>query len=162
MITCFLAMTTEQQGHRWSFRECHKHVASKMWWCTSSVNLVWNLGVVDPSKKNSTFHANFRKNFDFFRQFYKNFDSPGKNWSFTATSRQIILFLCKNHHFRTYLLYMIRYNNILRPVHDPTRPPCPKSGGHDPNPLRLDAPVMHCCKYHTRLARSIDNSFLHV
>ena len=36
---------------------------------------------------------------------------------------KIILFLFKSHHFRTYFLYMIRYNNILRPVHDPTTPP---------------------------------------
>jgi len=36
-----------------------------------------------------------------------NFDFPGKNWSFTAMSGQIILFLFKSHHFRTYFLYMI-------------------------------------------------------
>src|SRR6218665_2242385 len=47
---------------------------------------------------------------------------------------------------RAYFLYMIRYNNILRPVHDPLpppatppRPPCPKSGGHDPPTPRIDA-----------------------
>src|SRR6218665_3930486 len=55
----------------------------------------------------------------------------------------IILFLFKSHHFRTYFLYMIRYNNILRPVHDPSatppRRPCPKSGGRDPQPPRIDA-----------------------
>src|SRR6218665_2036175 len=70
----------------------------------------------------------------FFRQFY---------WLFTAFFGQIILFLFKSHHFRTHFLYMIRYNNILRPVHDPTTPlrptqrlpcgppttPCSKSGG---------------------------------
>jgi len=32
---------------------------------------------------------------------------------------------------------MIIYNNILRPVHDPHDPPCPKSGGRDPQPPGL-------------------------
>src|SRR6218665_793166 len=58
----------------------------------------------------------------------------GKNWPFTTTSGQIILFLFKSDHFRTYFLYMTRY--ISRPVHDPhaipPHPPCPKSGGRDP------------------------------
>src|SRR6218665_2547443 len=82
---------------------------------------IW--GVVGPGKKidfsrqisekNSFFSGNFTKQFRYF---------PGKNWPFTATSGQIILFLFKSHHFRTYFLYMIRYNNISRP-HDPMRPP---------------------------------------
>src|SRR6218665_441977 len=55
----------------------------------------------------------------------KKFDFPGKNYPFTATSGQIILFLYKIHHFRTYFLYMISYNNMSRPVHDPLRPPRP-------------------------------------
>src|SRR6218665_1267590 len=50
---------------------------------------------------------------------FTNFDFLGKNWPFTATSGQIILFFFKSHHFRTYFLYMIRYNNISRPAHDP-------------------------------------------
>ena len=57
---------------------------------------------------------------------------------FTATFGQIIIFLFKSHHFRTYFLYMIRYNNISRPVHDPPATPrhsCPKSvGSRPPNP----------------------------
>src|SRR6218665_3622041 len=80
---------------------------------------------------NSIFHGKFLKNIDF----------SGKNWLFTAISGQIILFLFKSHHLRIYFLYMIRYNNILRPVHDPTtppRPPCQKSGGsRPPNPPGL-------------------------
>ena len=51
-------------------------------------------------KKFQFFQANFR----FFRQFHKNFDFLGKNGPFTATSEQIILFLFKIHHFRTYFL----------------------------------------------------------
>ena|SRR6218665_604727 len=70
----------------------------------------------------SIFPGKFPKNFNFFRQFPKKFDFPGKNWPFTTTSGKIILFLFKSQHFRTYLLYMIRYNNISRSVHDPTRP----------------------------------------
>src|SRR6218665_3572835 len=56
----------------------------------------------------SIFTGKFPKNFDFFRQFKKKFDFPGKNWSFTATSGQIILFLFKSHLFRTYFLYCTR------------------------------------------------------
>jgi len=52
----------------------------------------------------------FLKNFNFFWQFPKNFDFPGKNWSFTATSGQIILFLFKSTHFRTYFLYSVHEN----------------------------------------------------
>src|SRR6218665_2725508 len=66
------------------------------------------------------------ENFDFFRPFHtKMLIFSGKNWSFTATSGQIILFLYKSHHFRTYILYLISYNNMSRPVHDPLRPPRP-------------------------------------
>ena len=115
---------------------------------SSGVNLVWNLGVVDAGQKNfdfsrqisekfqffqaisqkiSIFPTKFSKKFNFSRQIFKNFWSfmgnflkiSFSNCSFTATSGQIILFLFKSHHFRTYFLYMIRY--ISRPVHDP---PC--------------------------------------
>src|SRR6218665_3994459 len=45
--------------------------------------------------------------------------------------------------FRTYFLYIIRYNNILRPIHYPARPPLrprPKIWGRDPaKPPRIDA-----------------------
>jgi len=73
------------------------------------------------------FQANFRK----ISIFSSNFDFPGKNWPFTATSVQIILLILKSHPFRTYFLYMIRYNNISRPVHDP---PAQNLGDRDPNP----------------------------
>src|SRR6218665_1278117 len=80
-------------------------------------------------RKISIFSGNFIQNSDFSWQISEKYRfSPGKNWLFTAISGQSILFLFKSHHFRTYFLYMIKYNNILRPVHDP---PCPKSGGHD-------------------------------
>jgi len=85
----------------------------------SGVNLVLNLGVVDPGKKN-IFPGKFPKNFVFFCQFHKefrffkenfrkisiflcnlnkSFGFLGKNCPFTATSEQIILFLFKSHHF---------------------------------------------------------------
>src|SRR6218665_1875577 len=93
-------------------------------------------------KKISISTGKFQKIFNFFRQFYKRvssfagkfpkiliffrqlkkFDFPSKNCPFTATSGQIILFLFKSNHFRTYFLYMIRYNNISRPVHDSNDP----------------------------------------
>src|SRR6218665_1836317 len=69
-------------------------------------------------KKILIYPGKFPKNFDFSGKF-KKFEFSGKNWPITATSWQIILFLFKSHHFRTYFLYMIRYNNISRPVHDP-------------------------------------------
>jgi len=99
------------------------------------------------SQKFLIFQGKFLKNFDFLGNFTENFDLPGNNWLFTAISGQIILFLFKSHHFRTYFLCMIRYNNILRPVHDPMtplRPPrslCPKSGGLRPPTPRIDAYV---------------------
>src|SRR6218665_2744794 len=113
---------------------------------------IW--GVVDPGQKNFDFYRqisekfqffqailqnniefcrHISENFDFFRQL-KNFDFPRKKFPFTATSGQIILFLFKSNHFRTYFLYMIRYNNISRPFHDFNDPPAtprPKSGGRD-------------------------------
>src|SRR6218665_512679 len=89
------------------------------------------------------------QNSDFLGKFPKNIDFPGKNWLFTAISGQIILFLFKSHHFRTYFLYMIRYNIYFTtrprrhdPPRDPPRPPPPKSGGATPNPPGLTP--MHC------------------
>jgi len=88
------------------------------------------------------FQGKFPKNFDFLDDFTENFDLPDKIAYLQVISGQIILFLFKSHYFRTYFPYMIRYNNILRPVHDPHDPPatplrpprspCPKSGGPRP------------------------------
>src|SRR6218665_3324178 len=83
--------------------------------------------------RNFYFLGKFIKRFDFSVQFSKTLDFPGKNCSFTATSEQIILFLFKGHHFRTYFLYMTRYNNVSRPnLWSPHDPPSPKSGGLRP------------------------------
>src|SRR6218665_327906 len=78
------------------------------------------------SEKVRFFHSISQKHFDFSRQIYEKFrffqaiDFPGKSWPFTATTGQIILYLFKSYHFRTYFLYMIRYMyNISRLVHDP-------------------------------------------
>jgi len=87
------------------------------------------------------FHVNFKKILIFSWQL-KKIDFPGKSCSFTATSEQIIPFLFKCHYFRTYFLYMIIYNNISRPVHDPPRPnlrhphdpPAQNLWGCDPHP----------------------------
>ena len=65
-----------------------------------------------------------------------------QNRLFTAISGKIILFLFKSHHCRTYFLYMIRYNNILRPVHDPPTTLLPKIWGvATPQIPRIDAYV---------------------
>src|SRR6218665_1663933 len=71
--------------------------------CVSAAIWFEILGVVDPGKKNRFFSGNFKKNFDFyrqisekirfFRQFKKNFEFPGKNWPFTCTSGQTILYI---------------------------------------------------------------------
>ena len=131
----------------------------------SGINLVWHLeGSGSGSTKFRFFQANFREmsnfsgnftqnfvfsrqifeRFRFFRQF-KKIDFPCKICLFTATSGQIILFLFlfKSHQFRTYVLYMIRYNNILRP---PQRPPDPlsKIWGSRPPTFRIDAPTTWC------------------
>src|SRR6218665_432006 len=83
-------------------------------------------------RENSIFSDNFKEKFRFFQaNFQKNSIFQAKQ-AFTATSGQIILIFFKNHHFRTYFLFMIRYNNISLPVHDPlgrSRPSCSKSGG---------------------------------
>ena len=108
------------------------------------------------------FPGKFPKKFDFFQAIsQKYFDFPGKNWPFTATSEQIILFLFQSHHFRTYFLYMIRYNDrpISRPVHDPLQPPrhpCLKSGGRDPLTPRIDAPALRQVRmYHIATSLAI-------
>src|SRR6218665_3008232 len=76
---------------------------------------IW--GVVDPGQKISISTGKFPKNFDFFRQL-KKFDFPRKKLSIYSISLQKY-----TNHFRTYFLYMIRYNNISRPVHDSNDPP---------------------------------------
>jgi len=80
--------------------------------------------------KNSIFQAISQK-FQFSRQ----------NCPFTAASGQIILFLFKSHHFRTYLLYIIRYNNISRPPWLPATPNVPSAqnlGVSTPPTPRID------------------------
>jgi len=58
------------------------------------------LGVMDPGKNKFDFSRQISEKFQFFSgNFTKNFDFTGKNWPFTATSGQIILFLFKSHHF---------------------------------------------------------------
>jgi len=51
---------------------------------------------------------------------------------------KFLYFSSKVTTFETYFLYMIRYNNISRPVYNPPAtphdPPCPKSGVATPNP----------------------------
>src|SRR6218665_3267129 len=114
-------------------------------------------------KKISISTAKFPKNFNCFRQFYKRISSfagkfpkiliffrqlktsifQAKNCPFTATSGQIILFLFKSNHFRTYFLYMYMIifhdpsTTPTTPLRPSLRPPCPKSGGRDPQPPGL-------------------------
>ena len=76
-------------------------------------------------RKMSIFQANVQK-ISIFSGNLKKFYFPGKNCSFTATSGQMILFLFKINHFRTYFLYMIGYYNISLPVHDSSATPRPQ------------------------------------
>src|SRR6218665_3029238 len=112
---------------------------------------IW--GFVGPGEKYSILPVKFSKNFDFpaknFRQINEKFRffhvkiseipilviyskmsfCPDKICHLQLNSKQIILFRLKSHHFRTYFLYMIRCNNVSRPVLDPapcmTRPATP-------------------------------------
>src|SRR6218665_3582509 len=82
---------------------------------------IW--GVVDPGQKISISTGKFPKNFNFSRNFIKEYrvfqanfrkflffqaikkvDFPTKKCPLTATSGQVILFLFKSNHFRTYFL----------------------------------------------------------
>src|SRR6218665_3645420 len=124
---------------------------------------IW--GVVDPGQKISIstgkfpkkfqyFQAILQKNIEFCRKISENFDffqaikkirfSKQKIVHLQLPLAKIILFLFKSNHFRTYFLYMIRYNNFSRPIHDSNDPPatlpgtlCPKSGFRDPQPPGL-------------------------
>ena len=53
---------------------------------------------------------------------------PDKICHLQLNSRHIILFRLKSHHFRTYFVYMIRYNNVSRPPATLHNLPSPKSG----------------------------------
>src|SRR6218665_1133268 len=68
------------------------------------------------------FSRQISEKFRFFRAMSQKIRLSRQNWPFTATSEKIILFLFKSNHFRTYFLYMIRYN------HNPSTTPC----GHPP------------------------------
>src|SRR6218665_2332359 len=125
----------------------------------SGVNLVLNLGVVDPGQKNFDFYRQISEKFQFFQAIlHKNIEFCGQiseNFDFFRQLKKLI-FQAKKVHLQLPLgklfyfsskvttfehtsLYMIRYNNISRPVHDSNAPPaplpsppCPKSGGRDP------------------------------
>src|SRR6218665_2934439 len=99
-------------------------------------------------QKNIEFCRQISENSDFFRQL-KKFDFPSKKLSiYSYLWANYSISLQKYNHFRTYFLYMIRYNNISRPVHgsnDPLRPSlrpaCPKLGGATPLPPELSPPL---------------------
>src|SRR6218665_2994275 len=108
-------------------------------------------------KKISIFRGKFPKNFNFFRQFYKRISSfagklpkilifsgnkkidfPSKKVHLQLPLGKLFYFSLKVTTFEHTSLYMIRYNNISRPVHDSNDPPAtlpssplPKSGGRD-------------------------------
>ena len=121
----------------WTNYKCYPGPAVSIWF------EIWGSWI---RVKKINFRGKFSKNFEFFlaisptkfnfsRQISEKFrfhkiDFPCKNWPFTATSRQIILFLFKNNHFRTYFMHMIRYrpNDISRSVHCPPRPPAQNLG----------------------------------
>src|SRR6218665_3764608 len=87
--------------------------------------------------KISIFPGKLQKNFDFFRQICKKFRLFQAIFTkvsiFHAKIAHLQLLLGKLFYFlskvttfehRPYFLYMIRYNNILRPVHNQHNPPC--------------------------------------
>src|SRR6218665_214998 len=101
----------------------------------SGVNLVEIWGSWIRVKKNSIstgkfqiFQAILQKNIEFCRQIFENFDFfqvikkidlPSKKRPFTAIPLgKLFYFSSKVTTFEHTSLYMIRYNNISRPVHD--------------------------------------------
>ena len=99
------------------------------------------------------FYRQISEKFDFLFKLSKNFIKILFIFQAKIGHGKIILFLFKSHHFWTYFLYMIRDNNISRPVHDlhdPLRPqktPCSKYGCRD-----LQPPGLMPLKYTTRLS----------
>src|SRR6218665_3077044 len=101
-------------------------------------------GVVDPGPKNFDFYTQISKKFPFFqailqkniefcRQISENFDffQAIKKLIFQAKKAhlqhplgKLFYFSSKVTTFEHTSLYMIRYNNISRPVHDSNDPPC--------------------------------------
>src|SRR6218665_2015212 len=141
---------------------CHREIKRRIATAASIWFEIWGSWI--RVKKNSISTGKFPKNFNFFRQFYKRISSFAGKFPkiliFSGNKKirfskqkivhlqlplgKIILFLFKSNHFRTYFLYMIRYNNISRPVHDSNDPPAtllatplPKIGGRDPQPPGL-------------------------
>src|SRR6218665_2337828 len=103
-------------------RWCHREIKRRIATAASIWFEIWGSGVKKISISTGKFPKNFnffqailQKNIEFCRQISENFDFsgnkkidfPSKKSPFTATSGQIILFLFKSHHFRTYF-----------PVHD--------------------------------------------
>src|SRR6218665_2979506 len=62
-------------------------------------------------QKNINFCRQISEKFDFFRQL-KKFDFPSKKFSIYSYLWANYSISLQSNHFRTYLLYMIRYNNI--------------------------------------------------
>lgn len=133
-----------------------------LWWALTmescGVSLIWNLGVEDPGKKNTSFSGKFpRRNFDFpgkLLNFQNNsifrgtdFECPFfsylgllLNYHLQLHFGQVVHFLLKSHRFRTYILCKINYrpSNML-PAHDPSTTPNPKSVVATPKPSRIYA-----------------------
>src|SRR6218665_268101 len=100
------------------------------------------------------FQAILQKNIEFCRQIFENFDFfrllkkliyQAKKSPFTATSGQIILFLFKSNHFRTYFpvhdkIYFTTRPRLQRPPCDPPFNPLPKIWGSRPSAPRITAP----------------------
>src|SRR6218665_3842027 len=63
----------------------------------------------------------------FLSHLIKNFRLSRQICHLQQTSRQILLFRLKSHPFRTYFLYMIRYNYVSRTVHNSPTIPCDPS-----------------------------------
>ena len=92
------------------------------------------------SKKFRFFPGKFSKNSDFFRQILKEirfFQAISQKFRFSRQKLLTYSYFWANYSISLHksplsnilpVAYMIRYNNISRPVHDLPRPSCPKSG----------------------------------
>src|SRR6218665_1821563 len=107
------------------------------------------------SDKFRFFPGKFSKNFDFsskkilitfFSHLLQNFPlSRGQICHLQLNSGQIILFHLESHHFRTYFLYTVRYNNVSRHSKTLPRPFCDSPNNPQPpelTPMSTDADVI--------------------
>ena len=116
----------------------------------SSINLVWNLEVMDPGKETFDFSREIDENFfiiqakilmTFFSHWLK--DVHLKKYHLDVHSGQIVVFFFNTDYIPTHFLCKIGFNNISWPIHNhPCGPPVQNLGVTTP---RIDAYDWRMC-----------------